>query len=297
MKVNKVYLSLGSNIGNKYYHILGGIFAVSELKRTKVKNISSFYSTAPVGYLDQDEFLNCAIEIETELLPLELLRKLKEIEKRFKRERKIKWGPRTLDIDIILYSDLEIDTEDLILPHPRYKERNFVLIPLLDIVKNKNEIKSMIDYSDTSVKLEEKQNILVSTCLLGENTTYNGGNNYNYLIVKLLNKSFKLYETCPEVEGGLPTPRIPAERIGDKVIRKDGVDVTKEFEKGAELAIEKAIKNKVILALLKSKSPSCGKNRIYDGTFSKKLVFGNGITTDKLILQGFDTIEVNKDEQ
>jgi 2-amino-4-hydroxy-6-hydroxymethyldihydropteridine diphosphokinase len=297
MKENRVYLSMGSNIGNKYYYLLSGIFAISNLEDTKITNISRFYSTAPVGYLDQEQFLNCAIEIKTKLLPFELLRRLQKIEIDLKRERKIKWGPRTLDIDIISYSNLKLDTKDLVLPHPRYRERNFVLIPLLDIIKDKSYIKSIIDYSDTSVILEEKQNLLVSTCLLGIDISYDGGNNYNYVVIDLLKKLFNLVLSCPEVEGGLSTPRISAERSGDRVIRKDGVDVTHEFNKGGDIAVEKAQKNNVILALLKGKSPSCGIDKIYDGTFSKKLVPGNGIAAEKLLLKGIDIIEVNRNEQ
>jgi 2-amino-4-hydroxy-6-hydroxymethyldihydropteridine diphosphokinase len=297
MKANKVYLSLGSNIGNKYYYLLSGIFAISNLENTKVTNISKFYSTDPVGYLDQDQFLNCAIEIETKLEPLYLLHKLQQIEIDLKRVRKIKWGPRTLDIDIIFYEDIKSDVEELILPHPRYMERNFVLIPLLDIIVDKDHIRSLVDPTDTSVRLEEKKSILVSTCLLGIDISYDGGNNYNYVVINLLKKLFNLVLACPEVEGGLSTPRVSAERNGNKVVRKDGVEVTEEFNKGGEIALEKAIKNNVILALLKGKSPSCGIDKIYDGNFTRTLISENGIAAEKLLSNKIDIIEVNRDEQ
>lgn len=297
MKWTRVYLSLGSNIGNKYYYLLGGIFSISQIKKTKVTAISRFYSTDPVGYLEQDEFLNCAIEIKTELLPYELLRELQKTELKLKRERKLRWGPRTLDIDIISYGNLRLNNRDLVIPHPRYKERNFVLIPLLDVIRDKTYIRSIIDYSDKSVRVEKKRPILISSCLNGKKTSYKGTASYNYIVVKLLKDKFEFIETCPEVEGGLSIPRLPAERNGDKVLNIEGVDVTCEFQMGAEKALKKADKNNIKVALLKGKSPSCGIDTIYDGTFTKNIISGNGITADKLLLEGIDIIEVNKDEQ
>jgi len=297
MRWTRAYLSMGSNIGNKYYYLLGGIFAISQLKKTKVTVVSNFYSTDPVGYLEQDKFLNCAIEIKTQLLPYELLRELQRIELKLKRVRKFRWGPRTLDIDIISYGNLRLNTKDLVIPHPRFKERNFVLIPLLDVIRDKNYIRSIIDYSDKSVKKEGKEKLLISSCLLGKKTSYKGTANYNYIIGELLKDKFEFIETCPEVEGGLSIPRLPAEKNKDKVINIKGIDVTYEFEIGTEKALEKTLKNNIKLALLKGKSPSCGIDTIYDGTFKKNIILGNGITADKLLLNGIDIIEVNKDEQ
>lgn len=296
MRWTRVYLSMGSNIGNKYYYLLGGIFAVSQLEKTKVTAVSKFYSTDPVGYLEQDEFLNCAIEIKTQLLPYELLRELQKIELKLKRVRKFRWGPRTLDIDIISYGNLKLNNKDLTIPHPRYRERNFVLIPLLDVIRDKSYIRSIIDYSDKSVRVQKKEKLLISSCLIGKKTSYKGTANYNYIVAELLKDRFEFIETCPEVEGGLSIPRLPAERSCDKVINVEGIDVTDEFEAGAEKTLEKALKNNIKLALLKGKSPSCGIDTIYDGTFNKNLISGNGITADKLLQKGIDIIEVNKDE-
>ncbi|WP_051251685.1 2-amino-4-hydroxy-6-hydroxymethyldihydropteridine diphosphokinase [Psychrilyobacter atlanticus] len=297
MRWTRVYLSMGSNIGNKYYYLLGGIFAISQLKKTKVTAVSKFYSTDPVGYLDQDEFLNCTIEIKTQLLPYELLRELQRIELKLKRVRKFRWGPRTLDIDIISYGNFKLNNKDLVIPHPRYKERNFVLIPLLDVIRDKSYISSIIDYSDKSVRVQKKEKLLISSCLVGKKTSYKGTANYNYIVAELLKDRFEFIETCPEVEGGLSIPRLPAERNANKVINNEGIDVTDEFEAGAEKALEKALKNNIKLALLKGKSPSCGIDTIYDGTFNHNIIPGNGITADKLLLKGIDIIEVNKDEQ
>lgn len=296
MRWTRAYLSMGSNIGNKYYYLLGGIFAISQLKKTKVTVVSNFYSTDPVGYLEQDKFLNCAIEIKTQLLPYELLRELQKIELKLKRVRKFRWGPRTLDIDIISYGNLRLNNKDLVIPHPRYKERNFVLIPLLDIIRDKSYIRSIINYNDKSVKKESKGKLLISSCLLGKKTSYKSTDNYNYIISKLLKDKFEFIETCPEVEGGLSIPRLPSEKNKDKVMNVKGIDITHEFEIGAEKALEKVLKNNIKLALLKGKSPSCGIDTIYDGTFKKNIILGNGITADKLLLNGIDIIEVNKDE-
>jgi purine nucleoside phosphorylase len=113
---------------------------------------------------------------------------------------------------------------------------------------------------------------LVSACLLGTNCKYNGGNNYNQNVIDFL-KDKCYIAVCPEEAGGLPTPRIPCERNKDKVVTKEHTDVTKEFQLGAK----KCFSSKATHALLKSKSPSCGKGKIYDGTFTKTLIDGNGI--------------------
>ncbi len=127
--------------------------------------------------------------------------------------------------------------------------------------------------------------ILVSACLLGENCKYNGGNNYNEKVAKLAEK-FELVPVCPECFGGLPTPRTPSEIIGDKVVSKDGVDVTKEYKDGAEKTLYIANECNICYAVLKERSPSCGFKKIYDGTFSGTLTYGNGVTADLLYSNG-----------
>lgn len=125
--------------------------------------------------------------------------------------------------------------------------------------------------------------IAVSACLLGYNCKYNGENNFNQKVYDL-KKKHELVPICPEIYGDLPTPRIPAERINEcSVCCKNGINVTKNYENGAILAY-KVIKEKGIkIAILKSKSPSCGKGFIYDGSFTHTLKEGNGVTTDLLI--------------
>lgn len=134
-----------------------------------------------------------------------------------------------------------------------------------------------------------KEKILVSACLAGINCKYNGKNNENKKIIELI-KNKDVILVCPEQLGGLKTPRTPAERQGNKVINKDNIDVTKEYQKGAEEVLELANKLNIKKAILKSKSPSCGKGKIYDGTFSDNLIDGNGITTELLEKHGIKVI-------
>ncbi len=128
-------------------------------------------------------------------------------------------------------------------------------------------------------------NILVSACLLGCACRYDGASKPNAAVIELAAKH-DLIPFCPEVYGGLPTPRLPSEIVGDRVINSEGSDVTKEYEKGASEALRIAELYGCKDAILKAKSPSCGKGIIYDGTFLKKLCKGDGITAAKLIESG-----------
>lgn len=120
--------------------------------------------------------------------------------------------------------------------------------------------------------------IAVSSCLLGICCKYNGKSNYNKEICDL-QKKHQLIPICPEVLGGLSTPRIPSEIIKDQVINQDGDNVTNNYILGANKAYQILKDNNVEVAILKSKSPSCGYGEIYDGTFSHSLIQGNGITS------------------
>lgn len=133
------------------------------------------------------------------------------------------------------------------------------------------------------------EKILVSACLLGVNCKYNSGNNYNEKVMEYL-KDKEIIPICPEIMGGLPTPRIASEIIGDRVVNKEGQDVTSNYQKGAEETLELAKKLGVKKALLKAKSPSCGYGNIYDGTFSDTLIAGNGITAELLKKNGFEIL-------
>lgn len=127
------FIGIGSNLGDKLQNIFEGIKRIQMLPDTFLKRRSGIYMTEPVGYKDQDWFLNCVIEVETRLDPLMLLYSLKSIEMDFFRDKQIRFGPRELDLDIILYGNMVIRSDDLEVPHPRYRQRAFVLIPLCDI--------------------------------------------------------------------------------------------------------------------------------------------------------------------
>lgn len=126
------YISFGSNMGDKEQNIEEALKQMQD-NLTKITKLSALYITKPVGYIGQADFLNGCAELKTLLTPRELLEFLQEIERKLKRERIIKWGPRTIDLDIIFFDNELIAEEDLIIPHPRMQERMFVLEPLCEI--------------------------------------------------------------------------------------------------------------------------------------------------------------------
>lgn len=132
-KKHKAYIGLGSNIGDKEENLRKAINKISEEKNTVIAKQSSFITTEPWGYLEQEYFLNAVIEIETTLEPEELMDLLLKIELELKRERLIKWGPRTIDLDILMYDELISSDEKVTIPHPRMHERKFVLESLNEI--------------------------------------------------------------------------------------------------------------------------------------------------------------------
>lgn len=137
------------------------------------------------------------------------------------------------------------------------------------------------------------EKILISACLMGTNCKYDGLNNLN---VKLLSdlKDYELIPVCPEVDGGLSTPRKPSERVGDKVLSIEGVDVTSNYNLGARIALDTCKKNNIKYAILKAKSPSCGAGIIYDGTFTHTPINGDGVTAELLKLNGIEVYnEIN----
>ena len=132
-KWNKVYIAAGSNLGDKEETLKEAIYIIDKRKDCVVTKVSNLYTTDPVGYEDQDQFVNCVFEIDTLQTPSELMDTLLEVEKDFKRERIIRWGPRTLDLDIIFYDDIISYDEHILIPHPRAHERQFVMKPMCDI--------------------------------------------------------------------------------------------------------------------------------------------------------------------
>ncbi|HPD00560.1 MAG TPA: 2-amino-4-hydroxy-6-hydroxymethyldihydropteridine diphosphokinase [Acetivibrio sp.] len=142
---HKVYLSLGSNMGNRENYLISALESISKTKNVCLDNISSIYETDPVGYTDQNRFLNMAVSIGTSLDPEALLTESQRIERLLERKREIRWGPRTIDIDMLLYDDLTFETPKLTIPHPRMFERAFVLVPLKEICSDMELFGIIID--------------------------------------------------------------------------------------------------------------------------------------------------------
>ena len=131
------------------------------------------------------------------------------------------------------------------------------------------------------------ENLLVSACLLGFACKYCGGSNkLTEQQLAALRERFRLIPVCPETAGGLPTPRDPSERLGDKVLSNQGRDVTAQYQKGAETALTLARRYGCKAALLKEKSPSCGSGQIYDGSFTGTLIPGDGVAAQMLKEEG-----------
>jgi len=136
-----VYIGLGSNLSSDLesevvtprQHITAAIASLDEIQSTRITNKSSLYISKPVGPQDQDDYINAVVQIDTELEPLELLDKLQAIENEHGRERKERWGSRTLDLDILMYGEDTINNERLTIPHPEMLNRSFVLVPLAEI--------------------------------------------------------------------------------------------------------------------------------------------------------------------
>ena len=130
------YIGIGSNQGDRINYLRRGLAAVTAGPDVSLLLASSIFENPPIGAVPQPDFLNAVFSIETSLEPVDLLRHMRLIEDRFGRQRTIHWGPRTLDLDLLLYGELQIGTEELSLPHPLMLERCFVLIPLCEIVSD-----------------------------------------------------------------------------------------------------------------------------------------------------------------
>ncbi|MBB6455271.1 2-amino-4-hydroxy-6-hydroxymethyldihydropteridine diphosphokinase [Salirhabdus euzebyi] len=134
--MNKAYIALGSNIEPREQYLGDAIKKLNEHHLINVTEKSSIYETEPVGYEDQQSFLNMVVQLETSLEPFELLYYCQQIESNLGRKRVVRWGPRTVDLDIIVYNQENIDTEKLKIPHPRMLERAFVLVPLEELASS-----------------------------------------------------------------------------------------------------------------------------------------------------------------
>jgi 2-amino-4-hydroxy-6-hydroxymethyldihydropteridine diphosphokinase len=130
------YIGIGSNIDDKINQCERAISEILKVECHTLLAKSSFFKTKPIGYTSQDWFVNGVIKIETDLEPSDLLRTLKAIESRLGRKETVRWGPRAIDLDILLFDQMEIHTEELQIPHPLIQERQFVLVPLAEIDRN-----------------------------------------------------------------------------------------------------------------------------------------------------------------
>jgi 2-amino-4-hydroxy-6-hydroxymethyldihydropteridine diphosphokinase len=137
--MNTVYLSIGTNIGEREGNLVEAVRQLVATENIHVQKVSSIYETAPVGYVDQQSFLNIAVVLETTLQAFEMLNVCQAIEQQLGRVRLIRWGPRSIDLDILLFNHENIETESLIVPHERMYERAFVLVPLAEISEPNTE--------------------------------------------------------------------------------------------------------------------------------------------------------------
>ena len=131
--MNTAFIALGSNLHNPIYHLEKGMRQINHLPKTSIIKRSSLYKTKPLGPKNQPNFINAVIKIKTDYEPIELLNALQDIENKHHRRRIKKWGPRTLDLDILLFNQIEMINERLTIPHPEMINRDFVLIPLFEV--------------------------------------------------------------------------------------------------------------------------------------------------------------------
>ena len=157
-------------------------------------------------------------------------------------------------------------------------------------ISGEEKQKSGMDKEEAELKTKQIRKVAVSACLLGENCKYNGGNNKNETVLKFI-KDKDVIPVCPEVAGGLPTPRVPVELVDGIAINREGVNVDKEFHLGVERMINKLSGEDIDLVILQPRSPSCGAKQIYDGTFTGTLKPGQGMFAKVLVEKGYKVVE------
>lgn len=138
--MNQVYLGIGSNKNHPYFRINTVLKQINRIKSTNIVKKSSLYVTKPLGPQAQPNFINSVIEIRTSLEPIDLLDELQNLERLHNRKKTKRWGPRSMDIDILIYNNLIMNTDKLVIPHPGLEYRDFVLIPLYEITSYRYEI-------------------------------------------------------------------------------------------------------------------------------------------------------------
>ncbi|NEW09563.1 2-amino-4-hydroxy-6-hydroxymethyldihydropteridine diphosphokinase [Paenibacillus sp. SYP-B3998] len=154
------YLALGSNIDNREFYLQQAIAELNEQDGITVTAVSSIYETEPVGYVDQSAFLNMVLEVRTVLSAEVLLSVMLAIENHLGRTRDLRWGPRTIDLDMLLYGEHRLTTPDLVVPHPRMHERAFVLVPLAEVLYNRQD--AAFEFISAQLeKLEGKEGVVL----------------------------------------------------------------------------------------------------------------------------------------
>ncbi|TXK78267.1 2-amino-4-hydroxy-6-hydroxymethyldihydropteridine diphosphokinase [Paenibacillus sp. N3.4] len=154
------YVALGSNIDDRERFLQEAIAELNQEAGITVTALSSIYETEPVGYVDQSAFLNMVIQVRTVLPAEELLFTMLAIENRLGRKRDVRWGPRTIDLDLLIYGEHQLTTPDLIIPHPRMHERAFVLVPLTEVLYNRQD--AAFEFISAQLeKLEGKEGVML----------------------------------------------------------------------------------------------------------------------------------------
>lgn len=153
------YIALGSNIGDREQLLRQAVHYLHEYPGIEVLRLSGIYETDPVGYTDQPVFLNMVIAVHSTLAPLELLHMLLDAERLLGRVRDIRFGPRTIDLDLLLYADVLMDSEELTLPHPRMMERSFVLVPLGDVIEESHPLQDEVATAAAAALQDGKEGI------------------------------------------------------------------------------------------------------------------------------------------
>lgn len=156
--MNKAFIGLGSNLGEKVENCNDALEYISAF--CEVTSMSSLYESEPAGYTEQPKFINAVIKIDTELSPHNLLNSLKLIEKKMGRERTFRWGPRIIDLDILFYNDLIIESENLVIPHEELQKRRFVLEPILEIESDLIHPKYRISVRELLNNLQDSSEIV-----------------------------------------------------------------------------------------------------------------------------------------
>lgn len=155
----EAYIALGSNMGDREQLLMQALERIDGDSSIVVSRVSGIYETDPIGYTDQPAFLNMAAAVRTSLSPLDLLRRMLEFEQGLGRVRHERWGPRTIDLDLLLYDNVRMDQEELILPHPRMMERAFVLVPLQDVLASSHPLHNEVARAAAGTLQDGKEGI------------------------------------------------------------------------------------------------------------------------------------------